>query len=605
MPTRRELKGRCVLLLILAAIIGNDARAELRIVALTGQPAPGTLGFTIASLGIPALNAAGNTAFQGTNNAISTINNYVWSEGNGAGVEHIAHEGGIAPGGPFGMTFGDMSTRGEPNLSDGGQISFVSPLSGTGVTTANDLGVFRGSTSASLQLVAREGSPAPGLPSGVNFSIFASPKINSTGRLVFTTSLIGSGITTANDSSLWTDSTGSLALVAQEGSPATGISAGVNFAAFSSPAINDNGRIAFFGNLTGTGVTTANDEGLWRSTTGTNLELVVREGDQAPGIPTGNNFSLLGSPVFNNAGHVAFAGRVVGPDITSENQYGIWSTRSGQLSLDYRSGEPAPQLGEGAAFGMLAVPAMNHDNRMAFLAAVTGPTTLTAIFNEGRTGSLELVAATTQSAPGTPTGVTFSSFTGTQSYHIRPGMNASGQVAFFGKVTGSVITTANDFGIWATDLAGELHLVAREGDTIDVDPGAGTDLRTINVLSFYTGTGNEDGNHSGLNDSGLIAFSATFVGGGGGVFVSDLVSGLPGDYNANGTVDAADYVVWRKGLDTTYTQDDYTVWRSNFGKPAANGAAVINSSSVPEPATLIVLVVGMLAICSRRLVISV
>ena len=41
-----------------------------------------------------------------------------------------------------------------------------------------------------------------------------------------------------------------------------------------------------------------------------------------------------------------------------------------------------------------------------------------------------------------------------------------------------------------------------------------------------------------------------------------IAPGLPGDYNANGVVDAADYIVWRKGLGTIYTQNDYNVWRA-------------------------------------------
>ena len=36
-----------------------------------------------------------------------------------------------------------------------------------------------------------------------------------------------------------------------------------------------------------------------------------------------------------------------------------------------------------------------------------------------------------------------------------------------------------------------------------------------------------------------------------------LIPMLPGDYNQNGVVDSADYVVWRNGLGTTYTQNDY------------------------------------------------
>ena len=42
----------------------------------------------------------------------------------------------------------------------------------------------------------------------------------------------------------------------------------------------------------------------------------------------------------------------------------------------------------------------------------------------------------------------------------------------------------------------------------------------------------------------------------------------PGDYNHNGVVDAGDYVAWRKGLGTTFTQSDYGVWRAHFGQVA-------------------------------------
>jgi hypothetical protein len=46
-----------------------------------------------------------------------------------------------------------------------------------------------------------------------------------------------------------------------------------------------------------------------------------------------------------------------------------------------------------------------------------------------------------------------------------------------------------------------------------------------------------------------------------------------GDFNQDGAVDAADYVVWRNELGTIYTQSDYDVWRANFGQMAGVGAA--------------------------------
>ena len=47
---------------------------------------------------------------------------------------------------------------------------------------------------------------------------------------------------------------------------------------------------------------------------------------------------------------------------------------------------------------------------------------------------------------------------------------------------------------------------------------------------------------------------------------------LPGDFNVDGTVDAADYVEWREELGTIYDQDDYRVWRSHFGASFGPGS---------------------------------
>ena len=90
-------------------------------------------------------------------------------------------------------------------------------------------------------------------------------------------------------------------------------------------------------------------------------------------------------------------------------------------------------------------------------------------------------------------------------------------------------------------------------------------------------------------------------------------AGVTGDYNNNGTVDAADYVVWRKNLNTSTTlpndstpgtvnQADYDIWRANFGRTPGAGSALLasdSSSSVPEPATAAMLLMGLVAIRYR------
>jgi hypothetical protein len=72
---------------------------------------------------------------------------------------------------------------------------------------------------------------------------------------------------------------------------------------------------------------------------------------------------------------------------------------------------------------------------------------------------------------------------------------------------------------------------------------------------------------------------------------------LPGDYNENGVVDAADYVFWRKAGGS---QQSYDVWRSHFGQTGGGGASTIANAAVPEPASTVMLIVGTLAICLRR-----
>ena len=75
-----------------------------------------------------------------------------------------------------------------------------------------------------------------------------------------------------------------------------------------------------------------------------------------------------------------------------------------------------------------------------------------------------------------------------------------------------------------------------------------------------------------------------------------LVS-LAGDYNGDGIVDAADYVVWRK---QNGSQTDYNTWRSNYGKPSGSGSGTSEKASVPEPTTLVLLMFAVAAWCLRR-----
>jgi hypothetical protein len=72
-----------------------------------------------------------------------------------------------------------------------------------------------------------------------------------------------------------------------------------------------------------------------------------------------------------------------------------------------------------------------------------------------------------------------------------------------------------------------------------------------------------------------------------------------GDFNHDGTVDGADYIVWRKGLGTTYTQAAYNVWRAHFG-PTSGGGSEAASSAIAEPATFALLLPAIVFILNRK-----
>jgi hypothetical protein len=72
---------------------------------------------------------------------------------------------------------------------------------------------------------------------------------------------------------------------------------------------------------------------------------------------------------------------------------------------------------------------------------------------------------------------------------------------------------------------------------------------------------------------------------------------ITGDFNNDGAVNTADYVVWRKGFGTIYGQFHYDVWLGG-GKTAAGSLLVV--SVVPEPATIAMLRAAMLFVSLRR-----
>ncbi len=83
-------------------------------------------------------------------------------------------------------------------------------------------------------------------------------------------------------------------------------------------------------------------------------------------------------------------------------------------------------------------------------------------------------------------------------------------------------------------------------------------------------------------------------------FVRLLTTSQPGDYNSDGIVDAADYIVWKKT--NIYGELGYELWRNHFGlSGSGSGGSVVNG--VPEPSAAVVWLIAAAvlgAVCRRR-----
>ena len=186
---------------------------------------------------------------------------------------------------------------------------------------------------------------------------------------------------------------------------------------------------------------------------------MAHTGDQAPDTPSGVTYSSFSSLVLNDADHIAFYAGLSGSGVDSTNNGSIWSESSAGLALVARKGDQAP---------------------------------------------------------GTPNGVVFGNVGGYSGLVL----NGAGQIAFYSDLTENGVDVGG--GIWATDRNGELQLIARDGDLLEVAPG---DFRTVDLgLHVFTPTGNSDGRVSFFNNLGQLAFRAEFTDFSSGIFVSNRVA---------------------------------------------------------------------------------
>jgi hypothetical protein len=187
----------------------------------------------------------------------------------------------------------------------------------------------------------------------------------------------------------------------------------------------------------------------------------------------------------------------------------------------------------------------------------------------------------------------------------------------------------SDSGSLSTDGWNSLDEQGAEGniweEVLDSDSGLIGEFNTAGFTTLAPGMSLNLGqlfNPAGTQDLEFeFLMMGEEVGRVGTIFYEAYVppTGVDGDYNDDGIVDAADYTVWRDNLNTSTTlphdptpgtvdASDYTVWKTHFGQsaPGSGSGALSSSVAVPEPAAwLLVLLGGLAVVCRRRQVAAV
>ncbi len=128
----------------------------------------------------------------------------------------VAHEGEPVPGIPE-ATFGYLWP---PQIDAAGSVLLRAWMYGPGIDESNDTAIWLGQPGA-LEMVARDGQPAPDMPEGVVYSdVSPFAVVSETGWIAFTAVIAGPGITECeNDLAVFCGPPGDIRIVLQAGDP--------------------------------------------------------------------------------------------------------------------------------------------------------------------------------------------------------------------------------------------------------------------------------------------------------------------------------------------------------------------------------------------------
>jgi hypothetical protein len=198
----------------------------------------------------------------------------------------------------------------------------------------------------------------------------------------------------------------------------------------------------------------------------------------------------------------------------------------------------------------------------------------------------------------------------TTTYATMPGFTFDSDSTTNVLATGTTIIDLGNFATMGVEAEGALAEVTLPGLTTLVQGMGTNNLLTVLVSTAGSTNGQwraltKEASGSEFNAiSGNVGDFAPFL-----EFDTSVVEGLPGDYNENDIVDAADYTVWRNNFGSAtalpnddsegVADDDYDRWKTNFGMTLGGGGSAAGST-VPEPSAMYLAIVAAAAAAPRK-----
>lgn len=604
-PTRPVfLRWAAALLLPLVAAAPAVALVTTDVIALTGDSAPdgdGSFGSSIFGnlFHSAAMNDAGQVTFYGrlTDTGDGAETNGIFHYDPGGGIIQIAREGQLVLGGEE-FFYGIFPSA----INEYGQGVFRTDLLSTR-GSFSDQAIYVYDDVVGLSQVARGGDIAPD-GNGVFRSVSFTPVFNDAGQTAFPANLTATSGGHDDDRGIFlTDSDNSLVQIAREGDAGPdGI--GVLGHLFN-PDLNNAGQVAYVGVIEDASGDTI-EEAIFLSDGSESPTILVRQGDPVPdgkGVLSRFRAVETADISLNNLGQVAFRSEIY--DVSSR-YFGSGIFRSDNASGVTKitlEGDIAPD-GNGEFSTLGANFALNDAGQVVFVGGLITGTSGNFYENSGiylgdGVGDLVQIAQGGQEAPDGAG--TFSNF----SFRIdtTPSLNAAGQVAFVTEYKDAEGEPNGERGLYFYDEVLGLRKVMRTGDSI-----LGSTIINLGVQGERSFSGDE---RSSLNNLGQVAYQFTLADGRQGIAISQVVPDIPGDYNFDGAVDAADFTLWRDSLGQTgeglaadgdgsgaIDEGDFTIWRNNFGE-SAFAQAGSQLRMVPEPSTLLLGLLGCFTLRRR------